>query len=436
MANPWRSELYWAFLLTFVATFAGKLTGLYFIAFWLASLVYLGRHLRHINRILVWLRVGGKIPTGSGIWEEIYYLIYRLRRRNKARKKRLIVMLERFRTATAALPDATVVLGPRDEIDWFNEAAERLLGLRRGDQGQQIGNFLRYPKFVEFLRQSDYDATVNTPSPVLDKVQLEIRIVPYGEDLRLLVAQDVTHVRFMERVRSDFVANVSHELRTPLTVLKGFVETLEDAGDAVPDRYRKVFRHMQEQTERMEKLVDGLLSLTRLESSEHVPQKPIDVGALLHSVVEDAALVEREQAELELSLESEAQLLGSETELRSAFSNLVYNALKYTPAQGGRVIVRWCERDGAGVVEVEDNGPGIAAEHLPRLTERFYRVETGKSGGKDGVGLGLAIVKHVVTRHEGELKIVSAPGKGSRFACRFPAKRVQRAGVARRPDLD
>jgi two-component system phosphate regulon sensor histidine kinase PhoR len=231
-------------------------------------------------------------------------------------------------------------------------------------------------------------------------------------------------------VRSDFVANVSHELRTPLTVLKGFVETLEDAGDAVPERYRKVFRHMEEQTERMQKLIDGLLSLTRLESATQSPHKPVHVGELLRSIVEDAALAARAQPELSLELESQAELLGAETELRSAFSNLIYNALKYTPANG-QVIVRWLEQDGCGLVEVEDNGPGIAAEHLPRLTERFYRVETGKKGnGKDGVGLGLAIVKHVMTRHDGELKIASAPGQGSRFSCRFPGKRLLRTKAA------
>src|SRR5574337_901368 len=266
MFSPWRSELYWVIWLTFIGVFVGKLTQQYLIAFWLCCLAYLGRHLFHINRLLAWFREGGKIPNGSGIWEEIYFLIYRLRRRNKRRKKRLIVMLERFRTATAALPDATVVLGPRDEIDWFNEAAERTLGLRKSDIGQQIVNLLRYPKFADFLHQLDYGTTVSIPSPAVANMQLEIRVVPYGENLRLLVAQDVSHVRFMERVRSDFVANVSHELRTPLTVLKGYMEALSDAGEGVPERYLKVFKRMEEQTTRMQNLVNDLLLLTRLES--------------------------------------------------------------------------------------------------------------------------------------------------------------------------
>ena len=271
MVSSWRSEFFWLLVIAIAGLFVGKVSGFYFLSLFLCVVAYLIRHIYYINRIAQWLRNGGKIPQSSGIWDEIYYLIYRLRRRNKSRKKRLLAMLERFRTATAALPDATVVLGPGDEIDWFNEAAERLLGLRKGDIGQQIGNLLRNPKFGEFLGGSNYEATVNIPSPVLDKGQLEIRMVPYGEDLRLLIAQDVTRVRFMEKVRSDFVSNVSHELRTPLTVLRGYLETLGDAGDELPMHYQKIIRRMDEQTTRMQRLIDGLLSLTKLETGPSSP---------------------------------------------------------------------------------------------------------------------------------------------------------------------
>jgi len=425
MFSPWRSEAYWLALLAFVGFFLGKVTGLYFVSLCLMVMAYLVRQLYHINKIVMWLRTGGKIPQGSGIWEEIYYLIYRLRRRNKVRKKRLIEMLERFRTATAALPDATVVLGLRDEIDWFNDAAERLLGLRKGDVGQQIGNLLRSPKFADFLKASDYGATLNIASPMGDRAELEIRIVPYGGNLRLLIAQDVTQMRFMERVRSDFVSNVSHELRTPLTVLRGYVETLGDAGEEMPEHYQKMFRRMEEQTLRMQKLIDGLLTLTKLESGVMAPPKPVSVATLLKSVCEEAHLFAQPAQTVTLLLESEADLLGLEGELRSAFSNLIVNALKYTPDEGA-VLVRWRDDEGGAVLEVEDNGPGIAAEHLPRLTERFYRVESGKIAGQAGVGLGLSIVKHVMTRHEGEIKITSTLGKGSCFSCRFPAKRLRR----------
>ena len=430
MDSPWRSEYYWLALLGLIGLFIGKVTGLYLLSGLVCVLIYLFRHIYHINQLLHWLRSGNKLPQSSGIWDEIYYLIYRLRRRNKNRKKRLLAMLERFRTATAALPDATVVLGARDEIDWFNEAAERLLGLRKGDIGQQVGNLLRYPKFTEFLLATNYDTTVNLPSPVVEKGQLEIRIVPYGDHLRLLIAQDVTQIRFMERVRSDFVSNVSHELRTPLTVLRGYLETLNDTGGDLPLPQQKVFRRMEEQTQRMQKLIDGLLSLTKLESGALAPAKRVDVPLLLNSVCDEAGHLAKPGQTLHLSLESSADLAGTEAELRSAFSNLVINALKYTP-ESGAVTVRWRDEANGAVLEVEDNGPGIPAEHLPRLTERFYRVGMGKSGDHAGVGLGLAIVKHVMTRHEGELKIASALGKGSCFSCKFPEKRLMRSQPSR-----
>jgi two-component system phosphate regulon sensor histidine kinase PhoR len=430
MLSTWRSELSFIFLALLVGAFFGKLFGQPVLVLWLGLLVYLARHLFYANRLMLWLRSGraNDMPHGDGVWEEIYYLIFRLRRRNKRRKKQLIRVLERFRTATAALPDATVVLGPRDQIDWFNEAAGKLLGLRRGDIGQKIGNLIRYPKFAHYLRHANYEGTVGIPSPVQDGVQLEIRVVPYGEDLRLLVAQDVTHLRFMERVRTDFVANVSHELRTPLTVLKGYLETLNDSVGAVPASYKKVFHRMEEQTARMESLVDGLLSLTRLESGAYqVPQQEVDVPALLELVCEEAELLSDPRPSLELRLESEAWVLGGEPELRSAFSNLVVNAMKYSPPNA-KVTVYWRD-DGAGVrLDVEDTGPGISAEHLPRLTERFYRVDV--EGSKSGSGLGLAIVKHVLARHGAEFRIASVPGQGSCFSCCFPEKRVVRANQA------
>jgi len=428
MSSPWRSEFSFIFLALLVGAFLGKILNSFVVALWFCLLAYLARHLFYANRLLVWLRSGrsGQPPQGNGVWEEIYYLIYRLRRRSKRRKKQLIRMLERFRTATAALPDATVVLGPRDEIDWFNEAAERLLGLRRGDIGQQIGNLLRYPKFSHYLQNADYRSTVSIPSPLADNLQLEIRIVPYGEDLRLLVAQDVTQLRFMERVRSDFVANVSHELRTPLTVLKGYLETLNNVDGSLPESYLKVFQRMQEQTTRMESLVDGLLALTRLESTAYQGiQKRIDVPVMLKSICGEIELLTEEHPIIELRLETDADLLGAEQELRSAFSNLIVNAVKYTPPTG-RVNVRW-RADGKGVrLDVEDNGPGIAQYHLPRLTERFYRVAVDGCKNKGGSGLGLAIVKHALSRHGAELKIASTLGRGSCFSCCFPEERVVR----------
>jgi two-component system phosphate regulon sensor histidine kinase PhoR len=428
MSNPWRTELVWAFWALILAITIGRILDFGFTAILLlgASLV-LARHVFHVHRLVVWLKGGSasSLPQGSGIWEEVYYLIYQLRRRNKRRKKKLVKMLERFRTATAALPDATVVLGPRDEIEWFNGQAGKLLGLRRNDIGQQIVNLVRLPKFTDYLRQSDFSVAVSMPSPIAENVHLEIRVVPYGGNLRLLVAQDVTQLKFMERVRSDFVANVSHELRTPLTVLKGYIETLGDVGEMVPERYAKVFKRMEEQTNRMQNLINGLLSLTRLESSASPPalHRRVDVPGMLKSICEEVGLLRDEQPRIDLQLETNADLLGIEQELRSAFSNLVINAVKYTPVSG-LITIRWREADDAARLDVADTGPGIAREHIPRLTERFYRVEVGGQRQKAGAGLGLAIVKHVLSRHDAELKITSVLGKGSCFSCCFPAKRL------------
>jgi two-component system phosphate regulon sensor histidine kinase PhoR len=426
MFTPWRSELSFVLLALLFGTLFGRLLNQPALILWLCLLVYLFRHLVYANRLLQWLRGGraSELPQGNGVWEEIYYLIYRLRRRNKRRKKQLIRMLERFRTATGALPDATVVLGPRDQIDWFNEAAERLLGLRRGDIGQNIANLLRYPKFSQYLQHADYRDTVGIPSPVNENQHLEIRIVPYGEHLRLLVAQDVTHLRFMERVRTDFVANVSHELRTPLTVLKGYLETLADNPQRLSESEARIIHRMEEQTRRMQNLVDGLLSLTRLESAGHQSASVhVHVPAMLKLLAEEAQLYGDARPALVLQLQSDADLLGNEQELRSAFSNLLVNAMKFCPADS-RVTVRWRDDGGGARLDVEDTGPGIAKEHLPRLTERFYRVDGGS--GRSGSGLGLAIVKHVLARHGAELKVESTPGKGSCFSCCFPPQRVVR----------
>jgi two-component system phosphate regulon sensor histidine kinase PhoR len=423
--SAWRSELSLVFLATLLGVFIARLTGSPTLGVWLFLILYLSHHVFHINRLLNWLRGGrsSALPKGAGVWEEIYYLIFRLRRRNRRRKKQLIRMLERFRTATAALPDATVVLNSDDQIDWFNDAAGALLGLRRSDVGQKIGNLIRSPKFNHYLRHADYESTVGIPSPITENMQLDIRIVPYGEDLRLLVAQDVTQLRFMERVRSDFVANVSHELRTPLTVIRGYVERLSDQAENLPDNFGRMFHRIEEQSLRMQNLIDGLLSLTRLESaSNQLLHQRVDVSSLLKVICREAEELEIEsKPEIHLTLATDACLMGSEHELRSAFSNLVFNAMKYCEA-GDRVTVSWQAQEDGVSLTVEDTGPGIAAEHLPRLTERFYQVDSGRSRG--GFGLGLAIVKHVLSRHGADFRIESTPEKGSLFCCLFPNSKI------------
>ncbi|MGY6215278.1 phosphate regulon sensor histidine kinase PhoR [Methylolobus aquaticus] len=427
MSSAWRAELFWVVLLVLALAFLVRLSGNWFFATSVCALIYLFRHLFFINRLLHWLRGGksGDLPQADGIWEEVFYLVFRVRRRNKRRKKQLLRMLDRFRTATAALPDATVVLGPRNEIDWFNDSASQFLGLRRPDVGQQIGNLVRNTRFVSYLSDENAGGTIAIPSPIDDTRELEVRVVPYGdEDFRLLVARDVTELKLAERVRSDFIANVSHELRTPITVMRGYIEALCDSDSALPERERMIFRRVEEQTNRMHELIESLLALTRLQSgTQRATPEPIDVAELLVGICQEAEVLFGFNPKLSTDIDPAWGVLGDANELRSAFSNLVINAMKYTPEDGAVTVIWRGDQHGARL-EVSDTGPGIAPEHLPRLTERFYRVEVSGGRSRNGSGLGLAIAKHVLNRHEAALQVESVVGKGSRFICCFPGKRI------------
>lgn len=433
MFGHWRSDIFRAVAILIPALIVGGLWGITSEILFFLLAVYLAGQLYQITRLERWLRAGGlgEYPKTQGIWEEIYYHLYKIKRKEKRRKKRLGKMVDRFRKSTAALPDAAVVLGEHDEIDWFNKAANGVLGLEKGDRGQRIPNLLRHPDFVGYLRSRDYSGAVSIPSPVDDKVFLQIRVIPYGGGLRLLLAQDVTELRRMERMRSDFVANVSHELRTPLTVLKGYLETLQNLGEARTAPFTASLKRMEEQTARMQHLVDDLLLLTRLESPSRRRHRAVDVPALLQKICLECNALCGERPRIELATETSAGLHGDEEELRSAFTNLIVNALKYSPEETP-VRVFWREhtltpalsreaREYDVRLVVEDRGEGIAPEHIPRLTERFYRVDGDRSRKQGGTGLGLAIVKHVLNRHSASLKIESDPGQGSRFSCCFSA---------------
>lgn len=430
MPNPWQSELLGFGLIALVILFVGWLFGATQLAIVVFLFLYLVRHLRQLYRLERWLRAGGsrKPPVSHGIWEEIYYDFYRLKRQDKRRKKRLGKILSRFRKATAALPDATAVLGEFNEIVWFNKSAGRLLGLKSSDRGQSIGNFVRNPAFASYLAAKDYDNSITIPSSKDPDIVLQVRIIPYGGGLRLLLAQDVTQFRQLERTRRDFVANVSHEMRTPLTVIKGYLETLRDIGDLPPKQFGDAVKSMLDQTSRMQSLIDDLLWLTRLETQQSVTSNAIvDIAQLLLSVCEEANTLSGGRPKIELKILSDADLIGNEKELHSAFSNLVVNAIKYSDPDAS-ITMTWLDEgvDGrAGVrLDVQDTGEGIAAIHIPRLTERFYRVDANRSRSQGGTGLGLAIVKHVLARHDGELKIDSILGEGSCFSCCFPQSQV------------
>ncbi len=392
---------------------------------------YAGWHMRQVYRLERWLRHGKRFhpPEAHGIWEEIFQRIYRLQQRNRRRKRKLGGMLNRFQQATAALPDATVVLTEGERIEWWNDAAEALLGLSYPrDIGQHVGNLIRHPVFITYLHGGQFDTPIQMPAPGNQQLILSVRLIPYGDDRRLLVARDVTRLQLLERMRRDFVANVSHELRTPLTVVAGYLETLlEDEHDEAARRWQRTLQSMYEQSIRMQGIVEDLLMLSRLETqSQPEQQVPVAVPGLLAQVREDAQRLSGAQAH-QISLEADPGLwlMGSESELRSLFSNLAFNAVRYTPA-GGRIQLRWCGDAQGAHFAIQDSGIGIAAHHLPRLTERFYRIDVGRSRGSGGTGLGLAIVKHVLLRHDGQLEVESELGKGSTFRCDFAPSRVFR----------
>ncbi|MFZ2311942.1 MAG: phosphate regulon sensor histidine kinase PhoR [Methylobacter sp.] len=421
----WQKEIVTILLLFFAVLIVGGMTGLFLPLVILLTVFILIRHIYEIVRFEKWISMGGrgKYPKATGVWEEIYYHVYRIKKNEKKRKKKLGKMVDQFRQSTEALPDAAVVLGGNDEIEWANKAAREVLGLKQSDKGQRIPNLIRFPEFIHYLKSRNYSEAVILPSPVDSRITLAVRIVTYGAGLRLLLAQDVTQLKKMERMRKDFVANVSHELRTPLTVLKGYLETLQDMDDRKSPLLTNSFQQMQGQTERMQHLVDDLLLLTRLETQQKQAQC-INVPALLSQICKEGDTLENaSNRRIELTLETDVHILGEEHELRSAFTNLLGNALKYSP-EDSVVKVRWYQANDDIILDVEDQGEGIAAADIPRVTERFYRSEVKRNKKVGGTGLGLAIVKHVLMRHDARLNIVSELGKGSCFSCHFPIKRV------------
>jgi two-component system phosphate regulon sensor histidine kinase PhoR len=408
------------------AALLGWITGLLLPFLLLAALGCLGEQLWRLYRLDRWLKGGPETnpPRAGPIWAEVIAQFARLRRQSRKRKRKISRLLEQFQQATAALPDAAVVLGEDDKVIWCNGASQALLGLSPvQDIGLPITHLLRHPGFVAFLNQRRLEDSVEFPSPVDDALLLGARIVPYGKKQRLLLATDISRVRRLEQMRREFVANVSHELRTPLTVITGYLETLLDSDSPALAGWGQPLHCMQQQSRRMLHIIEDLLLLARLESQkERPPLKPVAVPALLADIADDAIALSGEQGhQITVAADSGLWILGCEKELRSAFSNLVVNAVRYTPA-GGRIEIHWFAAADGIHLAVEDNGEGIAPQHIPRLTERFYRVNRDRSRGSGGTGLGLSIVKHVLNNHGGQLRIDSELGTGSVFTCDFPAE--------------
>ncbi len=393
---------------------------------------------RRGERLLAWLRgpLDTPAPRDGGFWGELAYraergLIQRDRRVQAERDK-----LAQFLSAIEASPNGVLLLDEHDQIEWCNKVAAEHFGLDPvRDRQQRVTNLVRAPAFVAYLQEGRYGQPVTYPNP-RSQGTLSVLVKSYGHGLRLVLSQDITERERADAMRRDFVANVSHEIRTPLTVLAGFVETLASLPLSEPERAR-VLGLMQQQTERMQALVADLLTLAQLEGSPRPSAEGwLTAQGLLARAQAEAEALSGGRHALRFEPAPGVEIAGASGELQSALGNLVGNAVRYTPA-GGQIEVHWFDGpDGGGGFEVRDSGPGIAREHLPRLTERFYRVDTGRSRETGGTGLGLAIVKHVMQRHGGEIEIESEPGHGSRFRLRLPALRVRRDAEGVPGDVD
>ena len=420
-----------------LASRVGLVVGLSLLIGWIAGNMgwwlalglgtYLLLQLRNLWELDRWVRFRSVLhpPDFSGPWGELTAVIARIYRRKQFHKQRVANLLREFRRLTSGMPDGAALLGQHNELLWFNQKAERWLGLRRKrDVGIRIENLVRYPAFVQYLERGDFTHSVTVLQQGVQQHWLSIHLVQAeGSKQKLLIVRDVTHEIRIEAMRKDFVANASHELRSPLTVISGYLDALADDTE-LEETWKEPVREMRRQSERMRILIDELLQLSRLENSgELTDNQRVDVCGLLSLLRKDALSLARRPAEINLQLDTDVCLSGAETELQSVFANLVSNAVKYTPPEG-RVDVRWWRDSGGAHLSVADTGIGIAAEDLPRLTERFYRVDAGRSRDLGGFGLGLAIVKHALQRHDATLTIDSELGKGSKFTCHFPPERI------------
>jgi len=391
-------------------------------------LAVIAYHAACLNRLHHWAALPREreLPPGFGLWGDAFDRIGRFLRQAAIERGETAAELERLRAAVDLLPDGLVLLDRYDHVQWSNRAARALHGIFGARR--PIDHFVRQPEFIAYLQGQDYARPVTLDLPGMPGRTFALRLFPTMDAYRLLVTRDVTESARLEQMRRDFVANVSHEIRTPLTVVAGFVETLLDMDDLPAAERRRCLAMVQRQTDTMQRLVEDLLTLSTIENATQPAESvTVDVGALLHQVAADARALSAGRHRIDVRIDAPDALLGAPSELDSAVRNLLTNAVRYTP-DGGQVTARWQLVDGEGLLSVTDTGVGIAAEHLPRLTERFYRVDRGRSRETGGTGLGLAIVKHVAQRHQARLEIASRIGQGSTFTLRFPAARLRPAG--------
>ena len=406
------------------------------IMFSIGLLIYLSIHILWLHQLHRWFKKPtlNAIPEGAGVWEDVFATLLQYERNNISNQTQLNSALERFSLATSAMPDGLVILSASNAIDWCTPNAETQLGLELStDKNLPIVNLIRDSHFIAYLYSETYDEPFKLKSWRNPDVTLEIQLIPLANQQKLVISRDMTQLEKVDAMRRDFIANVSHELRTPLTVVGGFLETLSDMEGAVPAALKTYFAMMEDQTSRMRRIIEDLLTLSTIESNVEAPDNnEIDMAKLLKIVQSDALglgqALSKAKHKIHLDADPTLNLNGSQNELQSAFSNLVNNAVRYTP-NGGEIFIRWGMQNEIPVFSVRDTGIGIEQQHIDRVTERFYRVDRGRSRETGGTGLGLSIVKHILIRHQAKLKISSEIGVGSTFSVVFPKARIMHKKV-------
>ncbi|HWT15450.1 MAG TPA: phosphate regulon sensor histidine kinase PhoR [Patescibacteria group bacterium] len=423
-SRAWQVSLGRLLLLFAIAVVVGLVIGRLTLTLLLMFAGYSLWSLYSLLRVQRWLLARTRLPPPSdmGVWSDVAEFIYRRHQASRHRQRRLVRLLRAYREAAAVLPDGVVVLSAMRQIVWFNESAGRLLGLDGlRHRGVIIDRLMRNGQILAWLSQARAnDPLIDVPSPLHPDIRMSMRLIPYAQGQWLLVVRDVSMLLKLEQVRRDFVANVSHELRTPLTVLHGYLDLIDAEHDPELDG---MVREMRKQSARMAQIVEDLLTLSRLDAQADTQDEPISMSSMLAGLRRDAEALSQQQHDIRIEATSTRDLRGSAKDLHSAFANLVANAVRYTPP-GGRIVLRWQDVEDGARFSVEDSGFGIPAEHLPRVTERFYRVSTSRSRDKGGTGLGLSIVKHVLGLHQARLDIQSEVGVGSIFSAHFPRERL------------
>ena len=410
---------------------AGQFAGNVFAGLAVGFLVCLVRQYRMLRNVSKFLHNGNEQnpPDVPGVFNEITREIDSLRKRHNHREQELSGLLSRFEEVTGALPDAVVVMDAYGHIEWANEKAFEYLEIRfPRDRAQRFSHIIRQPQLLDYIADAGKKSSANSlviPAPVNADISLEIRVIRYAESSLLLVAGNVTEIQRANRMRKDFIANASHELRTPITVISGYLEAVESETAELLPEWQPRIKQMRNQTRRMQNLIEDLLKLSRLESSPTADlDNEVDVAELITVLRSEAQTLSGKQEHVLLpETQPGLRVKGDYDSLYSAFSNIVFNAVQYTPA-GGEIRIKWYRTNTGACLEVTDSGEGIAAEHLQRVTERFYRVDKGRSREKGGTGLGLAIAKHVMVQHDAELNISSEPGQGTVVKCLVPGHRL------------